>query len=587
MGTTVNPVIFDQSPPRKAFSWKSRFSVLCGWITAYLLIRTGWIYSYDDWNALPNFKLKADVLVTKDLCTQAPPLTPHTHAELYKNLSGLYESAAFKLTAVQALGGAVQVPTESYDGMAPVGQDARWEVFGKLHEYLLAEFPLVHSSLKVTKVNTYGIVYHWQGTDKSLKPILLAAHQDVVPVDPLTVKDWVHPPYSGYYDGTYVWGRGSVDDKASLVAILVALETLLASGFVPERSIVVAFGFDEESSGTEGAGRLFDELVSQYGKDSFAFLVDEGAGFGEFYGGLFAIPAIGEKGYLDVKVEVSSPGGHSSVPPRHTSIGILASMLVKYESEPYPAVLNRATPFYQTLTCIGAYAQDISEDLRKLILASIDSDVALTELSNILVQDPLTEAQVGTTQAIDLINGGVKTNALPESAWAIINHRIAVDSSVKATMERSIDLLLPLASKFNLSVTAFGENITDASVPSYGSLTLTDAFDGQLEPAPITPTDSASYRLLSGTILATHKASSAYKNLGREMVIAPGMMTGNTDTKFYWDITRNIYRYGHSDATAAYAGIHTINEAYKASALVEQVRFFTTLILNADEAPEL
>ena len=95
-------------------------------------------------------------------------------------------------------------------------------------------------------------------------------------------------------------------------------------------------------------------------------------------------------------------------------------------------------------------------------------------------------------------------------------------------MDRSIDLLLPLASKFNLSMTAFGENITDASVPSYGSLSLTDAFDGQLEPAPITPTDSASYRLLSGTILATHQASSEYKNLGREMIIAPGMMTGTS-----------------------------------------------------------
>lgn len=101
-----------------------------------------------------------------------------------------------------------------------------------------------------------------------------------------------------------------------------------------------------------------------------------------------------------------------------------------------------------------------------------------------------------------------------------------VSSSVAATMERSTKLLLPLASRFNLSVTSFGKNVTDPSLASYGSLSLSDAFDGQLEPAPITPTDSAAYKLLSGTILATHQASSDYKQLGKEMTIAPGMMTG-------------------------------------------------------------
>ena len=61
--------------------------------------------------------------------------------------------------------------------MGPVGQDPRWEVFAPFHEYLAKAFPLVHSSLEVTKVNTYGLVYKWTGSDASLKPLLLAAHQ--------------------------------------------------------------------------------------------------------------------------------------------------------------------------------------------------------------------------------------------------------------------------------------------------------------------------------------------------------------------------------------------------------------------------
>jgi Gly-Xaa carboxypeptidase len=109
-------------------------------------------------------------------------------------------------------------------------------------------------------VNTYGLIYEWHGTDASLKPLLLMAHQDVVPVDPVTVDQWAHPPYSGHFDGERIWGRGSSDDKSGLIGILATLETLIEHGYKPARSIILSFGFDEESSGTYGAGENAKKL---------------------------------------------------------------------------------------------------------------------------------------------------------------------------------------------------------------------------------------------------------------------------------------------------------------------------------------
>lgn len=148
---------------------------------------------------------------------------------------------------------------------------------------------------------------------------------------------------------------------------------------------------------------------------------------------------------MDVRVEVASPGGHSSVPPTHTvrdrnkleqlhidcsflqSIGILSSLLVHIEANPYVPLLKRGTPMYQKSQCLAAYASGLPSDVRKSLRQSIKSDKALHKAAQALFEDPKFKALVQTTQAIDIVNGGVKTNALPESAWAVVNHRVATD----------------------------------------------------------------------------------------------------------------------------------------------------------------
>ncbi|CDO73281.1 hypothetical protein BN946_scf185008.g43 [Trametes cinnabarina] len=521
-----------------------------------------------------------------DLCPQASAVVPEKNGELWKSLGKTFDSDAFKMRAVQWLGGAVRVPTQSYDKMGPVGEDPRWEVFEPFHDYLLNAFPQVHATLGLTKVNTYGLVYHWKGSDSSLKPLLLAAHQDVVPVNPDTVDEWNYPPFSGHYDGKRLWGRGSSDDKSGLVGILSTIESLLERGFQPTRSVVLAFGFDEEASGLHGASAISKYLLSTYGEDAFLLLVDEGGGFQNLFGGVIATPGIAEKGYIDVRVEVTSPGGHSSVPPEHTSIGMLAQLLVHYEANPYEVHLSRGTPVYWTSQCLAAHAPELPHKLRKSLKKATKSDKALKEAERELFKDKTFKALVGTTQAIDLINGGVKTNALPEQAWAVVNHRIATESSVDAVKAHDTALLKGLAQDFNLSYTAFGSRITgEDGGAAYGTLTIGDAWGAALEPAPVSPIDAPEYALLSGTIKATYNAHRELDG-NDNIIVSPGIMSGNTDTRYYWALTPHIYRYNHANSgngTALENGVHTVNESIDVDAFLEMIRFFTTLILNADE----
>ncbi|KAJ7213809.1 hypothetical protein B0H12DRAFT_1032935 [Mycena haematopus] len=527
------------------------------------------------------------------ICPQADTLFPSRNADIWDRIRQKTASDDFKVRAIELLGGAVQIPTESYDGMQPVGVDPRWQVFADFHVYLARVFPLVFANLKLRKINTYALWFEWTGSDQALKPFLLTAHQDVVPVDPITVGEWDHPPYSGYFDGHRIWGRGSADDKNGLIGILTAIETLLEQGFIPTRTVVAAFGFDEEASGLEGAGELAKALLSAYGSDAFAFILDEGDGIVKTFGTVVAFPCVAEKGYLDVVVEVTSPGGHSSVPPDHTTIGILAALLVEYEANPYPAQLSRASTPFQTLQCLAQYGSTLPPAIKALIVDSAHSDTALRALEGVLSKDKLYRSQIATTQAVDVVTGGVKSNALPEEAHAVVNHRILAESSVAAVQEHNTATLRPLAERFNLTFTAFGVGVSDPGVPASGTLTLRDMYQA-LEPAPVTPTtgdNSAPYQLLSGSIKAAYEIRRAAANdeNNSTVVVAPSIMTGNTDTQFYWKLSPHIFRYGHGNSAGLgpdqiLDGMHTVNESIDADDYVEIIRFFVTLVLNADES---
>ncbi|KAH9987513.1 hypothetical protein BJV77DRAFT_1070482 [Russula vinacea] len=437
---------------------------------------------------LPDGKFLSAISLTHgvaNLCPQADALYPESNALLWDSLGSDFDEDAFTTRAAAWLGGAVRIPTESYDDMGPVGEDERWEAFDPFHDYLAQSFPLAHESLTLTKVNTYGLLYEWKGSDDSLKPLLLAAHQDVVPVEPETVDQWEYPPYSGYYDGiANLSGAGEAPMKErtdwntvwSLPSRLPAsIETLLEKGFEPARTIVLASGFDEEISGLQGAKHLSDAMLQKYGQDSFALLVDEGGLFSDMEGSVIAIASIAEKGKLDT-------GSESQL-----QVAIQASRL-------------------RTRSVCGQHAKNLPAHLRALIEASVYSDMH-SSLEAELIKDPIYGALIGTTQAIDLV-GRLNVYYQVFAVFIRVIHPWLTSSSVAAVQQRDTDVLRQLATEFNLTYTAFGSAISPEDGPTAGTLTLTDAFGTALEPAPVTPfgEDSAPWQLLSGTIKATYNA---------------------------------------------------------------------------------
>ncbi|KAF8206994.1 hypothetical protein K438DRAFT_1962638 [Mycena galopus ATCC 62051] len=521
-----------------------------------------------------------------------PKLAPSSPARV--RILGDDRVGRVQVRAAEVLGGAVGIVTESYDDLQPVGVDPRWAVFANFRAYLVRVFPLVHARLTLRKINTYGLWFEWTGTNAALKPVLFMAHQDVVPVDPSTVGDWTHPPYSRYFDGQRIWGRGSADDKNGLVAILYVLRvcasppSFLCPRLPPSdrnrnaplaqihprahrrRGIRVRRG-SKRARGRGDAGTLAAALLTAYGEDAFAFILDKGGiRHREDFGTPVAYPCVAEKGYLDVVVEVTSPGGHSSVPPEHTTIGILAALIVEYEASPYPVHLVRSPaplPLSDPPMPRAAHTQHPVSNarinaLRTLILASAHSDTALRALEDVLAQDKLYRSQIGTTQA----------------ARAVVNHRILAESEQFRSGGTRAQCGALAERKFNLSFTAFG-------APASGTLTLKDMYDA-LEPAPVTPTMGE-----DAAAVGEYQGCDGDKD-NDTVVVAPAIMSGDTDTQFYWNLFSRIFRYGHGNAAAGRGredgdvlnGIHTMDASIDADDFVDIILFHITLILNANES---
>ncbi|KAJ6480583.1 carboxypeptidase S [Mycena vitilis] len=510
------------------------------------------------------------------MCPQAPPLFPQKSAAFWTQLTALYATNVFLERAVGQLSAAVQIPTETFDAMGLVGEDSRWESRRPFVEHLKTAFPLIHATLEVTTINTYGLSYIWPGSDRTLKPILLMGHYDVVPVPPSTFEQWTHPPYSGHFDGANIWGRGSTDDKSGVIGLMTTIEVLLEHDFTPARTISLSFGFDEEAGGRQGASYLSQDLLRRFGPNSFAMIVDEGSGYSGSYGTVFAVPAIAEKASVNIEMEVRTPGGHSSVPPKHTSIGMLAALVVHLETNAPMPVLEVDTPAFEMAQCFAAHGTNMPSSVKRAISRARYSEKYRRAAEAYLMRDSNFKAFVGTTQAVDIVNGGVKSNALPEQAMAVINYRVATQSSVNATLTRDAELVMDLARKFNLSVTAYGERLTPEG-PYSGSLLLSASLSP--DPAPTAPINAPPFQLLAASIRTARKLGGA-----NDAIVAPGVMTGGTDTRYYSELSQHIFRYGHRNMLNGLNGIHGVNEHIPAESFVEIIVYFTALILNADEA---
>ena len=298
--------------------------------------------------------------------------------------------------------------------------------FKALLDEISVLFPLVSSRLIHIEAGNRALLLEWPGSDAQSAPVILTAHFDVVPPGDLTL--WEHPPFSGTISEAYVHGRGCQDIKITLVSLLEVSEKLLNEGFVPKRSIFLAFGGDEETGGTRGAGIISSVLTERGIKPEF--LLDEGGPVAcdilKFADRPLALVGISEKGYLDIAIEALGSGGHASMPPPHTASGAVARTVALSESRPFQ------TRITYTLAKMLEGLCPYVPFLYRLLFRNLMFTAPLVKAA--FASSPTTNALVRTTTAATMLTGSEKENVLPESATAILNVRVLPGSTVSQTM---------------------------------------------------------------------------------------------------------------------------------------------------------
>ncbi|RZK44375.1 MAG: M20/M25/M40 family metallo-hydrolase, partial [Hymenobacter sp.] len=302
--------------------------------------------------------------------------------------------------------------------------------FDQLAAYLTRTFPLVHQQLKLQTVNHYGRLYEWPGTDPALPPLLLLAHQDVVPVLPGTEGQWTRPPFAGQQAGGYLYGRGALDDKLNVLGQLEGVEYLLRTGFRPRRTVLLAFGHDEETQGLRGAAALAALLRRQHPR--LAMVFDEGGLVkADGVAGLaqpVALVGVSEKGYLTLELAATGQGGHSSMPPALTSVGRVAAAVARLEAAPFPARLDGGVSGLLTyLAPAVPFGKRVVFANQWLFGFLIRKSLAATPSGN---------AALRTTTAPTMLRGGDKDNVLPIGATATVNFRLLPGDSVGQVLRR-------------------------------------------------------------------------------------------------------------------------------------------------------
>jgi Gly-Xaa carboxypeptidase len=400
-------------------------------------------------------------------------------------------------------------------------------------------------------------VYTVEGSDSSLQPILLTAHQDVVPVENEILDQWEHPPFSAYYDESsgYLYGRGASDDKSAITTLMSAMEALLSQeNYDPRRTVIFAFGFDEECSDARGTATISKHLQRRYHEDGIAVILDEGgAGIQHVGDTIYALPAVYEKGYLDVWFDISVNGGHSSTPTPHTSIGMMSEIVVALESSPFKPKIIEDGPIHEGLICFTKYSPDVLSQLTDSIKNG-DLDQAAQLLAQVQRE---TQYFIQTSQAVNWIAGGQKINSSPEFTTLGVNHRFAPKDSVGSIQHRIVELVQNVTKQYNLTLEAFeGDEDYEEYLHSLGQApsgrsnsihtTWDPVYDGKLRIearkktyiTPQSPTKGNVWDTFAGTVRHT------FAEQGKKVVFAPGAMTGNTDTRHYLSKSSDyIYSY--------------------------------------------
>lgn len=419
-------------------------------------------------------------------------------------------------------------------------------------------FPRIHSSPWIRKqvVSNYSLLFEIQGSDPGLKPFLLASHMDVVPVEE---DKWSIPAFEGLVKDGFIYGRGSLDVKDTLMAIMESLEYLIEHNFKPRRSFFLAFGHDEEGSGFEGASEMAkimkSKLSSRIGENdgSLLYLLDEGTIIvkSDAFPGVkdpVAFIGVTEKGYITVKATSKGQAGHSSITPKETPIIKLARAVEKFSSTVHPSRFTEGPEkgMFEHLASHASFPF-------KLVYGNLW--LFRLPLAYLISLNPLGNALVRTTSAVTVFQSGVKENVIPSIATALINHRIHPSDSIASVLKMDKDI------------------INDDDI----ELELNDGF--AFEPHPVSPFDSSSF----GYNVIKRGIESVFPST----IVVPGIMVASTDTKWYLNLTTSVYRFSPAFLQKSEAKLfHGHDERISIQNYEQVVNFYHHVMLMSD-LPEL
>ena len=445
-------------------------------------------------------------------------------------------------SAVESLSKAVRFRTVSYQDKEKFNPNT----FHDFHQFLRDTFPNVHNTLKLEPINNYSLLFEWPGLDSSLDPILLMAHQDVVPVEPETAEMWTNEAFKGSVKDGYIWGRGSLDDKGCLIAVMHAVEHLIKINFHPKRTILLAFGHDEEIGGQEGAAIIANHLKKQgihlsFVIDEGMFMIDEEVSPVKTK---TALIGLSEKGYITLKIQAEAKSGHSSMPHNNTAIGSLAHAIRKIERHPMPARLSG--PALKMFEFLGPEMPFV----QKILFANLWLFKGL--IKSQLVKVNTTNALVRTTCVPTIIKGGEKENVVPSLAYLLLNFRILPGDTIATVVEH------------------VKKTINDSAI----TVTIhKGAFD--TDPSPLSNINSFGFNTIRRTT----------KEIFEDTIVAPGLVFGATDSRHFAGICDNIFRFvpynlGKNDTDR----IHGIDERIAIGDYLNMIQFYAKLIKNSDAA---
>ena len=435
--------------------------------------------------------------------------------------------------AIENLSKSIQFQTISH----PDYDKFDYDEFQRFLSWLETEYFQVFKNLE-KKYLGKTLLLKWQGEASDLNPILLTGHYDVVPVRADADSIWQESPFSGKIDGNYVWGRGALDDKSGVIAILEAVNYLLEKNFSPRRTVYLSFGHDEEIGGRRGAGKVTEFLLNEgveldWTLDEGSFLLQD------IIPGInkpVAVINVAEKGSLTLQVIGKAEGGHSSMPSSKSSVGYLAEALLKLENNPVPGKLEGIS--------LGLF-DEVSKQMPfqyKILFANLWLFEPL--INNFLSDSPTMNAVIRTTTAPTMLSASNRLNVLATEAVGTVNFRL----HPRDNPEKIVNFAKDLISNENIEVKKLSAGTLASSVSDW---------------------ETEGYRAISNSV----------REVYGDIIVAPGLMVGGSDSKHYAKAAKNSYRFNPFPLSVnELSGLHGIDERIKKDDFINGIRSYIKII---------